>query len=196
MSYIDDLYKRLGITRKKPVPKKKVVVKKKAITSFNQGRRTYARQWWKFYRKNGFSHCAKVQPMVKVSGDKKYAEDLISRLWSYFIPTREAKDVWTSNLKEYKAHKKFRGDCDNYAITGVDVLLSMGAAYVENCSLHVVDSKGGSRANHMVGIVLIGKVYYLIDNLAKGELTLLSKTKYGLVKHMKLDNPGKWYKTI
>jgi len=176
----------------KPKPKPKT----KNHGNFKSGRWVYCRQWYSFRRRHPESYCARTQHGKLVSGQYTDLERVVRTLGRQCIPTNDVGDVWDSYLRDYKRGRRWRGDCEDYAITGVDVMLSDGYVSPANCAIHKVDQHGGHIRNHMVASVKMEGETYLIDVLHEGKVTRIEDCKYTFIDHMRVNMPGRWRKTV
>ena len=104
--------------------------------------------------------------------------------WAPDDETFGEPEHWSSFADKVEQSKHFRGDCDNFALTVIDLLLRRGVK-PENCRLALCWTE--TNEYHAVAIVH----GWLLDNRMR-TLRPWATVPYRWHKSMRMDEPGVW----
>lgn len=77
--------------------------------------------------------------------------DTLTRGRATYVPDPALRDSWTSYAKDVEAGKRFAGDCDDWAMTALELLFNRG--WPKDKLYRALVSSTGGDIDHMVGIV-------------------------------------------
>ena len=127
---------------------------------------------------------------------KKIAYKIHSLVRSKFTYIHDDKQYmmsehWTSHAKEVLNGDNFKDDCDGFANTCAELLITEG---IDKKDVSVIYCETETGENHLVcGIAVAGKTY-ILENRYGNVYDWTDKPKYVWKYFMKFDNPGQWFK--
>lgn len=116
-------------------------------------------------------------------------------VYSNFIYTSDKKNYdlmehWTSHAKTVKEGKKFKDDCDGFALTCAELCIQEG---FERADVRIIMCQTETGEWHLVCGVNTGDTTYILDNRYSKPYRWSSKRDYNWHKSMNFAKPGKWY---
>jgi predicted transglutaminase-like cysteine proteinase len=124
--------------------------------------------------------------------------DIHKKVWSLFDYTSDDKNFkqpehWMSHAKEVKEGKRFKDDCDGFALTCCELLIEAGFPK-EDVKMVVCQVEDGGW--HAVCGIDIEDTTYILDNRFKNIFDYKTKKDYTFHNFMKFSDPGQWYKVM
>ena len=134
--------------------------------------------------------------------DLKTVKDIHTKVWKHFIYVTDKRNYmkeehWTSHAKEVEEGKKFKDDCDGFALTCAELLIKAGFAKKDVMAIYCVVETGEA---HLVCGVHVDDETYILDNRERSVYNWEKKKtgpknkRYKWGYFMPFNKPGKWLK--
>lgn len=133
---------------------------------------------------------------------KELIESIHSKVSKLFIYTRDQKNYgknedWRSHAKTVNEGKKFKDDCDGFALTCAELILEQN---VERENVHIIICQTETGEDHLVCGVDIEdkdkKITYICDNRKIFVNTMDDMIGYKWKYFMTMSDLGQWYKVV
>ena len=127
---------------------------------------------------------------------KKIADKVHSLVESKFTYIHDDKQYmmsehWTSHAEEVLQGDTFKDDCDGFALTCAELLITEG---IDKKEVSVIYCETETSEAHLVcGIAVDGKTY-ILENRYGNVYDWKDKPKYVWKYFMKFDDVGQWFK--
>ena len=129
--------------------------------------------------------------MSKEIADKVHS--LVESKFTYIHDDKQymKNEHWTSHAEEVLQGDDFKDDCDGFALTCAELLITEG---IDKKVVSVIYCETETGEAHLVcGIAVDGKTY-ILENRYGNVYDWKDKPKYVWKYFMKFDEPGQWFK--
>ena len=129
--------------------------------------------------------------MSKEIADKVHS--LVESKFTYIHDDKQymMNEHWTSHAEEVLQGDNFKDDCDGFALTCAELLITEG---IDKKEVSVIYCETETGEAHLVcGIYSDGKTY-ILENRYGNVYDWKDKPKYVWKYFMKFDEPGQWFK--
>mgnify|MGYP001106026590 FL=1 len=129
--------------------------------------------------------------MSKEIADKVHS--LVESKFTYIHDDKQymMNEHWTSHAEEVLQGDNFKDDCDGFALTCAELLITEG---IDKKEVSVIYCETETGEAHLVcGIYSDGKTY-ILENRYGNVYDWKDKPKYVWKYFMKFDDPGQWFK--